>query len=138
MGSEELKDMLNMAIAREIQVSIQYMWQHVLAKGFEGEIVKPELRKIAIVEMTHAEMIAERLAYLGGKPTTEPSPINIGKTVREMIEIDVRAEEEAIDLYRRIIKKALEEEDYTTAKLFEQILEDEETHHDYFTSVLGK
>ncbi len=138
MASDELKEMLNMAIAREIQVSIQYMWQHVLAKGFEGEIVKPELRRIAIVEMTHAELIAERLAYLGGKPTTEPAPINVGETAREMIEIDVKAEEEAIDLYRKIIKKALEEDDYTTAKLFEQILQDEEAHHDYFTSVLGK
>lgn len=27
--SEDLKKMLNDAIAREIQVSIQYMWQHV-------------------------------------------------------------------------------------------------------------
>ncbi len=138
MVSEELINMLNMAIAREIQVSIQYMWQHVLAKGFEGEVVKPELRKIAIVEMTHAELIAERLAYLGGEPTTEPSPITVGKSVEEMIEIDAKAEEEAIKLYRGIIKKALEEEDYTTAKLFEQILEDEEAHHDYFTSVLGR
>ncbi len=138
MVSEELKDMLNMAIAREIQVSIQYMWQHVLAKGFEGEIVKPELRRIAIVEMTHAEMIAERLAYLGGEPTTEPAPINVGESVREMVEMDVRAEEGAIELYRKVIKKAIEEEDYTTAKLFEQILGDEEAHHDYFKSVLEK
>ncbi len=138
MVSDELRDLLNMAIAREIQVSIQYMWQHVLAKGFEGEVVKPELRKIAIVEMTHAELIAERLAYLGGKPTTEPAPIKVGENVREMIELDVKAEEEAIELYRKIIRKALDEEDYTTAKLFEQILEDEENHHDYFTSVLGR
>ncbi len=138
MVSDELKDMLNRAIAREIQVSIQYMWQHVLAKGFEGEIVKPELRKIAIVEMTHAELIAERLAYLGGVPTTEPAPITVGRDVREMIELDIKAEEEAIGLYRKIIRKALDEEDYTTAKLFEQILQDEEVHHDYFTSVLGK
>ncbi|HIJ16609.1 MAG TPA: ferritin, partial [Thermoplasmata archaeon] len=29
MTSEKLKALLNKAIAREIQVSIQYMWQHV-------------------------------------------------------------------------------------------------------------
>ncbi|MBP2685990.1 MAG: hypothetical protein H6Q81_895, partial [Deltaproteobacteria bacterium] len=28
--SPELLDLLNQAIAREIQVSVQYMWQHVL------------------------------------------------------------------------------------------------------------
>ncbi|WP_456477977.1 ferritin-like domain-containing protein [Geoglobus ahangari] len=138
MVSDELRELLNRAIAREMQVSIQYMWQHVLAKGFEGEVVKAQLRAIALVEMRHAELIAERLSYLGGEPTTTPDQITIGKTVRKMIELDKKAEEEAIELYRKIIKKAMEEEDYTTAKLFEQILEEEETHHDYFSSILGE
>ena len=136
MASEKLKELLNKAIARELKVSIQYMWQHVLAKGFEGELVKPELRRIAIVEMSHAELIAERLVYLGGIPTTQPDPIEIGDSVRKMIEIDRKAEEEAIKLYKEIIRTALKEEDYTTAKLFEQILADEEKHHEYFSSIL--
>jgi bacterioferritin len=66
MATKKLKDMLNKSIAREIQVSIQYMWQHVLAKGIEGHAIKDEIRSIAIVEMKHAEDIAERLACLGG------------------------------------------------------------------------
>lgn len=119
-----------------MQVSIQYMWQHVLARGFEGEIVKPELRRIALVEMRHAELIAERLNYLGGTPTTKPEPITIGDSAREMIEIDKKAEEGAIELYKQIIKIAHEEGDYVTAKLIEDILVDEEQHHDYFSCVL--
>ncbi|MGD0550574.1 MAG: ferritin, partial [Candidatus Bathyarchaeia archaeon] len=35
MASAKLLDMLNQAIARELQVSIQYMWQHVQWKGVE-------------------------------------------------------------------------------------------------------
>ena len=136
MASEKLKELLNTAIAREMQVSIQYMWQHVLARGFEGEIVKAELRRIALVEMRHAELIAERLSYLGGTPTTKPEPITVGDSAREMIEIDKKAEEGAIELYRQIIKIAHEEGDYVTAKLIEDILVDEEQHHDYFSSVL--
>ena len=31
--SENLKKMLQDAIARELQVSIQYMWQHVMWRG---------------------------------------------------------------------------------------------------------
>ncbi|WP_290902384.1 ferritin-like domain-containing protein [Ferroglobus sp.] len=136
MVSEKLKNLLNEAIAREIQVSIQYLWQHVLAKGFEGETVKGKLKEIAITEMKHAEAIAERLAYLGGTPTTKPNPITIGNTVREMIEIDKGEEEKAIELYKEIIKVAREEGDITTAKLFEEILADEEEHHDFFSSLL--
>lgn len=136
MASKELLELLNQAIARELQVSIQYMWQHVLWKGVQGFAVKDELEKIAITEMKHAEAIAERLVYLGGKPTTQPSPITIGENLREMLEQDKLAEEWAIELYKKIIEKAQEERDYTTARLFRSILKDEEEHHDTFTSLL--
>jgi bacterioferritin len=136
MASKELLELLNQAIARELQVSIQYMWQHILWKGVQGFAVKDELEKIAITEMKHAEAIAERLVYLGGKPTTQPSPITIGENLREMLEQDKMAEEWAIELYKRIIEKAQEERDYTTARLFRSILQEEEEHHDTFTSLL--
>jgi len=48
--SKELLDLLNKAIARELQVAIQYMWQHVLWKGVEGFAVQEELKSIAITE----------------------------------------------------------------------------------------
>ena len=136
MSSKELLEMLNEAVARELQVAIQYMWQHVQWKGVKGFAVKDELRTIAIAEMKHAELIAERLTYLGGTPTTQPAPINVGKTLKEMIEQDVKDEEEAINFYKQIIQKARETGDTTTAKLFEQILADEEEHHDFFTGIL--
>ncbi len=136
MPSEKLLELLNKAIARELQVAIQYMWQHVLWRGVKGFSVKDELKKIAIVEMKHAEAIAERLAYLGGIPTTTPSPIFVGKTLREMLERDAKDEENTIKLYKEIIKVAQEEGDITTARLFRKILEDEEEHHDIFTSLL--
>ena len=37
MASKILLDKLNDAIAREIQVSVQYMWQHVMIKGIDSE-----------------------------------------------------------------------------------------------------
>jgi bacterioferritin len=38
VASKKLLELLNKGIARELRVSIQYMWQHVLAKGIEGAI----------------------------------------------------------------------------------------------------
>lgn len=134
--SEELLDLLNKAIARELQVSIQYMWQHVQWRGVKGFAVQEELKKIAITEMKHAETIAERLYYLGGKPTTKPDPIFIGETLKEMIERDKTDEENAITLYKQIIQTAKKEGDVTTAQLFRKILGEEEEHHDFFTSLL--
>jgi len=134
--SHELLEMLNNAIARELQVSIQYMWQHVLWKGVKAFAVQDELKKIAIAEMKHAEAIAERLAYLGGTPTTKPAPIFVGQNLKEMIEQDRKDEENAISLYKQIIETAQRERDITTAELFRRILEEEESHHDFFTSLL--
>jgi bacterioferritin len=128
--------MLNKAIAREIQVAIQYMWQHVQWVGVKGFAVHDEFQKIAVVEMKHAEAIAERLFYLGGIPTTKPAEINVGKSLKEMIQADVKAEEEAIILYKTIVNLARKEKDETTKFLFLDILKDEEEHHDTFTTLL--
>lgn len=136
MASTKLLEMLNDAIAREIQVSIQYMWQHVQWSGVKGFAVQEELKKIAITEMKHAEAIAERLFYLGGIPTTKPAEISVGKTLKEMIQRDIKDEENAISLYKEIIAQARTEKDETTAFLFEGILKDEEEHHDTFTTLM--
>lgn len=137
-ASAPLTDMMNKAIAREIQVSVQYMWQHVMAKGLESAEIADVFEDTAITEMKHAEKIAERIFYFNIVPTTKPDPIKIGGSVKEMLEFDAKAEEEAIDLYKAIIKQAQSEGDTTTRLLFEQILAEEEDHHDTFTTLLGK
>ncbi|MEM3731172.1 MAG: ferritin-like domain-containing protein [Candidatus Bathyarchaeia archaeon] len=136
MASKKMLEMLNDAVARELQVAIQYMWQHVQWSGVSGFAVQEELKKIAITEMKHAEAIAERLVYLGGTPTTKPTEIVVGKTLKEMIQRDVKDEENAIKLYKQIIAQAREEKDETTEILFMNILKDEEEHHDTFTTLL--
>ncbi len=134
--SKKLLDLLNEGIAREIQVSVQYMWQHVQWGGVKGFAVHDELKSIAITEMKHAEAIAERLYYLGGLPTTKPAPIFVGKTLKEMIKTDVEAEVGAIELYKKTIELATKEGDVTTAFMFKEILEQEEGHHDTFSTLM--
>ncbi len=136
MASKKLIELLNKGIARELQVSIQYMWQHVSVTGIESAAVEDIFRKTAINEMKHAEDIAERLAYLGGIPTIKPDPIFVGADLEEMLRMDVKAEEEAILLYKQTIKVADKEGDTTTRRLFEEILGHEEEHHDTFSKLL--
>jgi len=135
-ASKKLLDMLNQAISMEMQVSIQYMWQHVQWIGIKGYAFNEELKAIAVAEMKHAEAIAERLFYLGENPTTEPAQITVGTTLREMLEADEQAERDTVELYKDIIRTALSENDETTAELFRGLLSDEEAHHDTFISVL--
>ena len=134
--SDELKKMLNDAIAIEIAASLQYMWQYVQAIGTKGVAVAGKFKETAIAEMKQAEEIAERLWYLNGTPTTQLAPVKVGGNLKEFLEIDTKIEEEGIRLYKRITDQAQKEGDVTTAFMIKEILEVEEEHHDLFTTML--
>jgi bacterioferritin len=136
MASQKLLEFLNKGIARELQVSIQYMWQHVQVTGINGALVKDIFKEIAIAEMKHAEALAERLDYLGGVPTTKPDPVFVGGSLIEMLKQDEQNEEEAITLYKQAIQVASKEGDFTTRRLLEEIFSEEEQHIDTFGKLL--
>ncbi len=129
-------ELLNKGIARELQVSIQYMWQHVQVTGMDGAVVNGVFRQIAIAEMKHAEALAERLDYLDGVPTIKPDPIFVGGSLIEMLKQDEQNEEEAIVLYKQAIQVASAEGDFTTRRLLEDILSEEEKHINTFGKLL--
>jgi bacterioferritin len=155
----ELLSLLNQAIARELQVSIQYMFQHSLGGGLEPPVSRKtpaarrhnfvatkrpywlpgeSLKKTAITEMRHAETIAERVVHLGGEPTTQPAAITLGETVEEMLELDREQERGAIQLYGQIIAVAEQQDDGATKSLFQRILADEEKHYQTFSDLLAE
>jgi bacterioferritin len=136
VASKKLLELMNRGIARELQVSIQYMWQHVTVTGINGAVVEGIFKDIAITEMKHAEEIAERLTSIGGNPTINPDNIVVGSSLEEMLRLDEKAEEEAITLYKQTIRVASEEGDSTTRRLFEKILAEEEEHIDTFGKLL--
>jgi bacterioferritin len=136
LASQKLIEFLNKGIARELQVSIQYMWQHIQVTGMDGVTAEGIFRKIAIAEMKHAERLAERLDYLNGVPTTKPDPIFVGGSLIEMLKQDEQNEEQAITLYKQAIQVAVSEGDYTTRRILEEILAEEEDHINTFGRML--
>ena len=134
--------LLNQAVSREIQVSIQYMLQHAkmeklirkcipenfLLDKTTYEAVGKFLREIAIEEMKHAAAAMERIYYLGGEATTKSDKVNIGNNLSEFAKLGVKAEEEALVLYRKIIEAAAKIGDWETREMFEKIYGAEEKH----------
>ena len=112
------------------------MWQHVQVTGTDGAITQNIFRKIAISEMKHAERLAERLDYLNGVATTKPDPIFVGGSLIEMLKQNEQDEEKAIELYKEAIQTAAHEGDYTTRRLLEEILAEEEDHINIFGKLL--
>jgi bacterioferritin len=138
----EYFDLLNMAVARELQVSIQYMLQHAKMEKLVRKVIAENvlidkttydtvgkfLKEFAIVEMKHAADIMERIYYLGGSATTKGNKPVIGNSLSEFAKLGAQAEEEALVLYRKIIKAAKEAGDRTTRQLFQKIYKEEEEH----------
>ena len=136
MTSKKLLDMLNEGIKQELHVSIKYMWQHIFVKGIEGAVVEKLLRDIAITEMKHAEALAERVSVLNGVPPNKFDEVHVGEILVEMLTEDVQTEEAAINLYKQAIQAASKDGDFTTRRLLEDILSDEEKHLDTFSKLL--
>jgi bacterioferritin len=138
----EYLTLLNQAVSREIQVSLQYMIQHskmeklirkkipenILLDKTTYDAVGKILKEIAIVEMKHAAAIMERIYYLGGSATTKADKPYIGNSLSEFAKNGVKAEEEALILYRKIIAEAGKMDDWETREMFEKIYGEEEGH----------
>ena len=141
-ATPEYITLLNQAVSREIQVSIQYMLQHtkmeklmrkvitenILLDKTTYEAVGKFLKEIAIEEMKHAADIMERIYYLGGSATTKSDNPVIGNSLSEFAKLGVEAEKEALVLYRKIIRASREIGDRTTRQLFQKIYTAEEQH----------
>ena len=140
--TDEYIALLNKAVAREIQVSAQYMLQHTKMEKLLRKVIKENylletttyeefgklLKELAIQEMKHLGAILERIYILGGEATTKPAKISIGKSMPEFAQLDLKAEHEALDLYREIIEAGKAIGDRETWQLFMKIYRDEEEH----------
>ena len=140
--TSEYFTLLNQAVSREIQVSLQYMLQHakmeklirktipenILLDKTTYDAIGKFLKEIAIQEMKHAASIMERIYYLGGSATTKADKPYIGNSLSEFAKNGVKAEEEALMLYRKIIAEAGKMDDWETREMFEKIYGEEEQH----------
>lgn len=135
--SKKIIDALNEDRAYELAAIIQYMGHHYEAEGLESPAVIEIFKKTSIDEMKHAELLGERIVYLGGVPVQKPTNIVRGGDLKKMIKDDLDAENGAIKRYKDHIELCEEEKDPTTRLMLEQILSDEEGHADTWETVLG-
>jgi bacterioferritin len=140
--TNEYLELLNKAVAREIQVSAQYMLQHSKMEKLLRKVIKENylldtttyeefgkiLKDFAINEMKHLALIMERIYILGGEATTKPDKVVVGNSIKEFAQIGVKAEEEALEMYRKVIEVAKENGDRKTWRMFTKIYDDEEEH----------
>ncbi len=129
---------LNEARAMELHAISQYMNQHYGLDDMDYGELAMNIKLIAIDEMRHAEMFAERIKELGGEPTAEPADkVQKGQKPDQIFAHDTGLEDNTIDRYNQFLLVCRDNGDSTSQKLFEQIIDEEQEHLNYFDNVSG-
>lgn len=133
---KEVMEALNKARAMELHAIHQYMNQHYNLDDLDYGELAAKVKLIAIDEMRHAEMFAERVKELGGEPVTEHgAKVKKGQKVQEVFPFDAKLEDNTIDVYNQFLAICRENGDSISMKVFETIIDEEQTHYNYFDSV---
>ncbi len=141
---ETVVKLLNEALATEIVCVLRYKRHHFMATGIHSQAVAAEFAEHAAEEQLHADWIAERITQLGGEPDFNPEGLSKrshseyveGGSLIDMIREDLVAERVAIESYTEMIQY-LADNDPTTKRLLERILEKEEEHADDMRDLLA-
>ncbi len=129
-------EVLNKARGMELQAITQYMNQHYNLDDMDYGEMAAKVKLIAIDEMRHAEMFAERIKELNGEPTTEPAgKAQKGQKINVIFSFDAKLEDNTIDTYNQFALVCRENGDSTSVKLFETIIDEEQAHFNYFDTV---
>jgi bacterioferritin len=135
---EQLIELLNEDLAREYQAVIQYrtyasavvgVYRQELREFFEAEIVD---------EMGHAQLLADKIVSLGGRPATTPAHVKYTDDPKEMLRNSLEDEEVTVTRYveRREQSEALGE--YGLAVEFDDLIRDESKHRDELRLMLKR
>jgi bacterioferritin len=129
-------EVLNQARAMELLAIHQYMNQHYNLDNMDYGELAGKVKLIAIDEMRHAEMFAERIKELDGEPVTESGgKVQKGQKVQVMFSFDAKLEDNTIDAYNQFAAACRENGDSISTKLFETIIDEEQIHYNYFDNI---
>jgi len=130
--------MLNEQLTAELTAINQYFLHAKMQENWGYTALAKHTRAESIDEMRHAEILADRILFLDGLPNFQRlGPLRIGQTVPEQLRADLAVEVEAVTRLRGGIDLMRSRQDVTSARLFEDILIDEEGHIDYLETELA-
>ena len=131
-GDKKAIEYLNKALRHELTAVNQYWLHYRLLDNWGYKDLAKTWRKQSIEEMWHADKLIERIIFLDGAPNMQTlDSLHIGKTVKAVLDNDLRDELSAHALYAEAATRCHSIKDYVTRDLFEQLLHDEEKHIDF-------
>lgn len=106
MTKDDLIRGLNEDLAAELSTVIRYTYEGSRCFGPFGLPLREMLSRGRLDEIGHAAFLMDVITDLGGEPVTAPRPFGKPADLKEMLELDLRLEEEAAQKYVRRAREA--------------------------------
>ncbi|RQM34381.1 bacterioferritin [Rhodococcus ruber] len=137
-GDKKVIEYLNEQLTAELTAINQYFLHSKMQDNNGWTKLAAHTRAESFEEMRHAETLTDRILFLEGLPNYQRlGTLRLGETVKEMFEADLQVEIEARDRLRKGAEYMRSVHDITSARIFEEILANEEEHIAYLETQLG-
>mgnify|MGYP000409112586 FL=1 len=139
--TDEVISVLQSAYLEELETVMNYRTNSIVLDGVRAQEIKESLEEDILEELTHAELLGQRLKQLDARPPGSAEftaqqeslqPPADSTDVLAVIRGVLDAEEDAISTYRELVDLAREADDPVTEDLAVEILGDEEAHRTEF------
>ncbi len=136
-GDARVLELLNEQLTSELTAINQYFLHAKMQENWGYPKLAAHTRAESIDEMRHAEVLTDRILFLEGLPNYQRLlALRIGQSVKEQFDCDMKVELEVVGRLRPAVDYCRSVGDITTARIFEEILADEEHHIDYLETQL--
>ncbi len=137
MNSKKSIDLLNKAVADELQAVHQYMYWHFHLDDQGFAPLAGMFKRIAIMEMGHVERLADRILFLKGDVVMEVAgPVEKITEAQKILSKAAEMEQAGVTSYNQFALQCSQNADAVSKQLFEALVNDEESHFDEFDKQL--
>lgn len=130
-------DRLNAILTIELTAINQYFLHAEMCRNWGYERLYEKFHSSSLEEMKDTPAIIAHILYLEGMPNMQRlNQVRVGENVLEHLNLNLALEREAVETLREAITHCRNVEDYTTRRMFEEMIASEESHIDWLENQL--
>ena len=137
LDKRKIVALMNEGLEMEYASYIQYVTQAAITAGPYAEGLIARFEEIASDEAEHAKILRQRIAALGGTPTTKVGEIQIHKDSLQAVKLNLRYERETVTFYRKLLN-LIPHDEVILYEAIEHVLQDSQEHVEELERLAGK
>jgi bacterioferritin len=135
---KQLVDGLNQDLRREFQAIIMYRIYASMVQGPYRQELRTFFANEIPEELAHAQILADKIAALGGTPAANPGQVPVVAEAKAMLQEALQAELETIEQYVKRRKQAEAAGEPGLAAEIDTLISDETNHRDELRQMLAR